>query len=303
MPGIDLGTLAPQLLDEMLQDHETEIAPLLTYEQFCDVRPVTKRQGSLYLWETPMGLPSNGHRSSKVAPGAPTPKGEATLGTVDYKAFDYKWEIPIEEGAESEISTLTDVSNKLVKVSNMKVLRDFNDDIAELLRGNDADWTINTLAAGNAWDTSNGDPVKDVDTVVLKLRGMGSLVCVIGYDVALEITKNLKITGAAAGSGREYVDMEQVTSFFRARGVAHVIVDGSVQQNAEARQAREYTGIYDGVCAFFPKGTLIAPEFIKRYQKIRRDDDLDVIAYKAKMAQDIVRAREAHVWTLSGIKS
>lgn len=305
MAGFDLGTLSPQLLDEMLQDHMTSLEPLLAFEQWAKVKDVKTRSGTVKKWGTPMGLPSNGHRTSKVAPGAPTPRGNSALDDISYKCDDFKWGEDIEEGEEQELETLEDVSNNLVGASAKKILRDFNADIASMLLGNGTsgnDQDLTEKAVSNAWDTGSGTPIDDLDEVMLALRG-AELDILMGYDIAQILSKNSQITGDAAGSGKEYIRFQAMVSELISRGASRVIIDGSVQQNDERNFARSYAGIYDGVFTVSIRGNIRVMRFKQLMQKILVDDDCDVTTYKAMMSACTRREYKEHTYYFTGIKT
>ena len=303
MAGFNIGTLSPQLLDEMLQDHMVELGALMSFEQWADVSDVTTRAGKIKKWGTPLGVPSNRHRTSKVAPGAPTPKGNTSLDDIDFACEDYKFGEDLDRGAEKELQTLDDVSNKLVLSSTKQVLRDFNADIADMLLGNGTsgnDQDLTEKAVSNAWDTASGTPIDDIDDIVKALRG-AMLEVFMGFDVAQALSKNSQITGDAAGSGNEYIRFQALVSELISRGISRVIIDGSVQQNTEPDYARSYAGIYDGVFTLGVRGNIRVPRFIPLEQSMYEDKDRDVKCYKAMMAACVRRNYAEHTYYFSGI--
>jgi hypothetical protein len=304
--GVDIGSLTPQVFEEFLEDHATELAPLLSFEQWADVRNVTSRKGKIPRWLTPMDLPSDQHRTSKVAPGASTPRRNADFGYIDYECFDFKDGLDIEESLEAELETYTDVSNKLTRNTVLKVLADFvRGEIADMLLGNGTSGEERDLtekSVSNAWDTANGTPLDDIDDVVKDLRG-GDLQAIVGYDVALTLSKDPDITGSAAGSGREFVDFSGVRSFLQARGISQVIIDGTIEQTTEPHFTRSYGGVYDGVFYVGTRGNIVIPRLKALEQMVWTDMDRDVEVYKAKHSHGAVRSYAEHGYYFSGILS
>lgn len=305
MAGFDLGTLSPQLLDEMLQDHMTSLEPLLAFEQWTKVKDVSTRAGTMKKWGTPIAIPSAGHRTSKVAPGSPTPRGNTSLDGISYKCDEYKWGEDIEEGEEKELQTLDDVSEDLVGASAKKILRDFNADIADMLLGNGTsanDQDLTEKAVSNAWDTASGTPIDDIDEGLLALRG-AEIDIFMGYDIAQILSKNSQITGDAAGSGKEYIRFQAMVSELISRGASRVIIDGSVQQDSERNFARSYAGVYDGVFTLGIRNNIRVMRFKQLMQKILIDDDRDVKTYKAIMSACSRREYKEHTYYYTGTKT
>lgn len=292
----NVGSISRQQLMEILDDHRTDIAALEGFKQFTQVRNVQAMNGKLYLWDTPVGLPSSGGQTSKVAPGQPTPIGDLGLGTVDYSCHEFAFANAMPKTAGKELASMSggDLS-ELVRNSSLKVLRDFNADIATLLKGNDSGYAITEQTISNKWDTSSATPIEDVDAIVKALRGGGELTAVLGWDVASALSKAAKITGADAGSGREYVSFEGVAMFLRERGIKNVWIDGSAQQNGEPNFARSYNGVYDGVFAVFPRNAVITAMFSDLNNDVYEDKSRRSTYHQADIVADIVRSRATSV--------
>jgi hypothetical protein len=301
MAGFNLGSLQQGLLDEIMADVKSELSALRTFEQFCDVRPVDKRKSSIYLWNTPLEIASDGNRTSKVAPGANTPEGNSALDTREYKCDDFKYQQALEEGAEKEIQSVDDVRNKLALNASQKVLLDFNKEIKNILDGTDTTQSFTEKAVSNPWDGASGTPIDDIDDVLKALRGVGQVDCVMGYDVMQALSRNDQITGAGAGSGNEFVLFNQVVQYLMSRGVARIFVDGSTVQNGEINYARSYAGVYDGVFSLFQRGNLMVPDFQQLRADVYEDRNKDVTYFKAKHSKDVIRGYEAHGYYFSSI--
>lgn len=305
--AVDYGNLSPELLDEFLQDHTTELAPLLSFQQWGDERPVTAREGKVYRYISPLELPTDGHRSSGVAPGSATPRRNVTFGTIDYNCeLDYKIRRDIDENLRDQIETYDDISNKLIKASTMDVVADFvRDNIVPILNGSglagdDRDFTQQSLA-GNAWDDGTpGNPTTDIDAVVKALRG-GDLICVLGFDVAQALSRNPFVTGSDAGSGEEQVAFPEVIRYLQQRGIREVYIDATVEQATEGHYARSYGGLYDGIFAVFTRGNIIVPRLQDLVQRVWYDDDRDCWAYKAKHVRDARRAYAEHGYYIDAL--
>lgn len=292
----NVGSISRQQLMEILDDHRTDLAALEGFKQFSHVRPVKAMKGSLYLWDTPVGVPSSGGQTSKVSPGQPTPQGNLGLGTVDYTCHEFALDNPLPKSAQKEIAAISGADlSELVRNASLKVLRDFNADIATLLKGDDADYAITERTINDKWDTSSATPIEDVDAIVKALRGGGELTAVVGWDVASALSKAAKITGSSAGSGREYVNFEGVAMFLRERGIKNVWIDGSAQQNGEPNFARSYNGVYDGVFAVFPRNALITALFTDLDNDVFEDKKTRSVFHHAEFVAGAARSRATSV--------
>ena len=292
---LNIGKLPEGLIREMMTDVRSNLANLLQFEQFCDVRSVDVRQGALYLPITPLEIATDGHRTSETAPGAPTPRANTEISMFSYKCQDYKWMVPLEEGAEKELSAF-DISTKFLEQASSQTLWDFNKKIAS---------TLNTLTLGStgsgAWDTNGGKPLTDIQPAIKNLRGLPNLCAVMGFDVAQALSLNPQITGSGAGSGTEVKSFSAVIDMLTSQGITEVYIDGSTAQTADARKARAYKGAYDGVFAVFAKGNLFSARFQDLRVDVVEDKDRDERGFKAKHSHSIGRAYQAHGYYWTGI--
>lgn len=304
---VNVGSLSSDLLDQFLEDHQTEVAPLLAFEQWCDVRDnIRAMSGDIYLWNTPLGVPSDGHRESKMGLGEEAPESNDDFGTISYKCEKYGRQRTIPDELLSELETYEDVSNKLVRANVLEALFGFNNaELADMLLGNGAsgdDRDLTEKAASNPWDTPSGTPLNDIDDVVKELRG-SNLQAIVGWDIAQILSKDPDITGSDAGSGEEYTTFGGVVNFLRARGINQVVIDGSVAQDGQRNFTRSYKGTYDGVFYVGVAGNIIVPRFQPITQKAWSDDNTDSQKYKASMLGCGRRAYAEHGYYFTGITS
>lgn len=304
---VNVGSLSSELLDRFLEDHQTEIEPLMAFEQWADVRDgIQAMSGDVYLWETPLGVPADGHRESKMGLGEPAPESNDDFGTISYKCEKYGRQRTIPNELLTELQSYEDVSNKLVRANVLEALFGFNKvELADMLLNNGTaanDRDLTEKAVSNPWDTASGTPLADIDDVVEQLRG-GNLQAIVGWDVAQILSKDPDITGSDAGSGEEYTTFGGVVSFLRARGISQVIIDGSVAQDGQRNFTRSYKGTYDGVFYIGIQNNIIVPRFQRIIQKAWESEDTDSQKYKATMLACGRRAYKEHGYCFTGIKS
>jgi len=302
----DIGSLSTELLDEMLEDHKTTLAPLRQYERWADIQDNAKLDSKVYKHVEPLELPDDGHRSSKVALGTAARRSQVSYGTVPYKiTHEYKHEISMLDVAREQIETIDDVSNKMVLKSNLQVLADFNRDLAGMLKGNGSagqytDFTERSLT-GNTWDAGTpGNPTPDIDAIVKALRG-GNIVCSCGFDVAQVLSRNPYVVGSDAGSGREQAGFDVVRQYLLERGISEVFFDATVEQASEGHYGRSYGGIYDGVFAIFTRGNPLVARVKALTQYTYHDNSTHEDVYEARLIQTHKRAWAEHGYYIDAL--
>ena len=302
--GFDIGSLDRVLLDEMFEQLRIDLAPAMAWTQISDVKPVKNRKGEMRLWVEPLGVGQGGQRSSKVAPGSATPKGNTSLTTKGYDVQQYRWGLPIEEGAREEIETFADVSAQFGLSTSLKVLRDFAIDVRAVITGNDADNPITQQSlTGNAWNAGTpGDPLVDIDAIVKKLTGaQGQLCCLMGLDVALALSRNPFFTGSAAGSGREFVDFDMVRTVLRSRGITgNIVVDMFAQKAGEANQAGSLSGVFDGVFYIGVQQNLKTCVFKELRGDMYEEPDTMMEVFRAMHEADLIAGYPDQSYYISG---
>lgn len=302
--GFDIGSLDRVLIDEMYSDIRVNLDQAAAWTKISEVKPALYRKGETRLWTTPLEVAQGGARTSKVAHGAATPKGNTSLSTRPYTIEEYRYGLPIEEGAENEINTFDDVAQKFALSTALKVYRDFALDVRELITGQDTGNTITQRSlTGNAWNAGTpGDPLVDIDFILRQLRGAQDQVCcLMGYDVALALSRNPFFTGAQAGSGRTFVDFDMVRSVLRSRGVlGEIVIDEFVQNNTESNYARNFNGVFDGVFYLGVRNNLKTMVFQELTGDIYEDKDTRTKTWRSYHESDIVRGYANQSYYISG---
>lgn len=293
--GLNTGKLPQGLIDEMMQDVKSDLANLTQFEQFCFVRDVDKRSGSLTIPVTPLEIAEDGHRTVKTAPNGETPRLNSEVSEFAYKSQDYKVGVDLEEGAEKELNFI-DIQTQCFKRASSTILYSYNKDIAATLDT----LTLGSLTAG-AWNLSTSKPVLDWQPAIKNLKGVDELVCIMGFDVAQALSTNPMISGETAGGGTSVRSMQFVIDMIKSQGISEVYIDGSTAQSADGRQARSYKGAYDGKFAIVAKGNLFAARFIPLRVEAVEDKNRDSILYKAKHSHSIGRGFSAHGYYWTGI--
>jgi hypothetical protein len=302
--GFDIGSLDPVLLDEMFSDIRTDLDKAVPWTKISEVKPAKYRAGETRLWATPLEVAQGGQRTSKVAHGSATPKGNTSLSTRPYKVEEYRWGLPIEEGAEEEINSFEDVASKFAMSCSLKVYRDFAVDVRALITGQDADNTITQRSlTGNAWNAGTpGDPLVDIDFILQALRGAQDQVCcLMGYDVALALSRNPFFTGSAAGSGREFVDFDMIRAVLSSRGVkGEIVIDEFIQNNTESNYTRNMAGVFDGVFYIGVRNNLKTMQFKALQGDIYDDKDTRIKVFRAFHESDMIRGYANQGYYISG---
>lgn len=303
--GFDIGSLSPALIREILEDKKTALADLMLFQSFCDVRDVAEQDGSVYIWDEPVGMHINGQRTSEVSPDADTPQGNASTGTRSYSCPDYRYAQKLNRMAEKSLSTLDDAVEKLVMKSAKKVLGDYNLKIADVLKTNGASGTsddVTEKAVSNPWtNTSTGTPTVDIDDVILTL-GPG-LDCIMSANIATILSRHPDVTGSAAGSGNASVGYEAVRQYLRDRGIGEIFILGAQMQNAEGNYARNYAFLYQDVFALSVPGNLVAPRFLALEETVEEDRLNKRKFFVAEHSHDIITGYAAHTYGFTGLTS
>lgn len=299
--AVDLKGMPAGLINELLEDVRAELPEFLAFEKFAKVKKVDKYTGSFYRWDTPVGVASKQQRKAKVARDAPTPLGNLEMGDKAYKCGTYKWGNPIPESALDELETVENVRDDLMMNAAQQALTEYNEEIARVLKGQDSVETLTQKTCTDWTNATTGTPIFDIDDVVKRLRGGGKLIAVMGYDVALALSVHPQVTGAKAGSGREYGDFQLVRETLAARRISEVYIDGTAIQSGEPNAERNYAGVYDGVMYIGTASNLIAPQFRPLSFKVWEDPDKDVFVYKQWHEHAFVRSYAENGYYLSGI--
>lgn len=301
--GFDPGSLASVQLDELLEDHSADLNAYLA-RRVCRRRPVTNKEGSVYRFETPIGMSADVQRSVKHAAGTPSPKGNVEMGTRGYKIDSYSWKEGIDHLAEQELAKIENALEDLSGVTSHMVLGALDRELANILLGNGTSGTFDDLtekAATNPWDSSGATPTitDDIDDVVQLLRpGSRGLMAICGYDIALHMSKNDEVVN---DSDKDHTDFQGVRSFLRSRGITQIHIDMGVEQNGEREATRAYTGIFDGVFYIGTADNLILPQMNDLTLDAFYDDDSRTNYFRAAGDWDIVTGYAAHGYYYSGL--
>lgn len=295
----NLGTLNKDLLKEMVKDVEVELSALLQFREFGDVRFVTAAEGLVPLFTTPI-LISDSTQGAGIALDAPTPSTNFTAGSVEYKLLKYGQQIAISEAAEIDLGSLTDIRDKLVKSTMIDAYSRFNRHVASRI-SNTTTYVTAKAASVDEWDQPNGVPITDIDAVLKQLRG-GQVDAIMGYDVALALSKNPQVTGQPAGSGHTFVDFDQVRMILQSRGVTNVYIDGSKETGSQRNYTREYAGIYDGLFILNVRGNIVCTEQTGSLRtKMWNDEERDVNMFKSVFNADCITGYKANTVSFTGI--
>ena len=287
--SFDISSLSPALIREILADRKVDLAQLLVFEQFADVRNVVEQEGSLYIWDSPIGIPTDEAMTSEVDPDADTPQGPASLGTRGYACPDYRFAMRINRMAEQSLSTLGDAIDKLVMRSAVKVLGDYNRQIANVLTAGGAALTNDDVTAkvvANAWNGASGTPLDDIDSVI-DVLGTG-LDVVMGANVATVLSRDPQITGSAAGSGREFVGYAALRQALMDRGCGRVFIIGAHEHVGELDAVRSYGHLYKDVFAMSVPGNLVVPRFLPLEETLEHDQLNKRKFFVAEHSHDII---------------
>ena len=84
MPGIDPGTISRANLGLLLEDLRVDLDAYFAFESYGALHNLLAEKGTVDVWDTPAGVPSNGHRSNSVAIGQPLPKGNLAFTQKNY---------------------------------------------------------------------------------------------------------------------------------------------------------------------------------------------------------------------------
>ena len=295
----DIGSLASVQLNELLEDHKADLQGYLA-RRVTRLRKVVNREGSVYRFETPLGMSAKLQRKVKHAPGTPSPQGNSAMGTRGYRIDSYSWKEGIDHLAEKELGQIEEALQDLSGVCSHMVLGALDRELATILGGGGSADTFDDLTekvVNTAWD-NGGNPTNDVDDVVKKLRpGSRGLMAVCGYDVALALSKNDQVINNA---DQEHTDFSGVRNFLRSRGITEIHIDMGVEQDGEREAARSYAGIFDGIFYIGTADNLIRPEVNDLDLDTFRTEDPRMNYFRASGDWDITTGYAAHGYYFSG---
>lgn len=300
--GFDLGSLTP-IVNGFLEDHKADLSSYLV-DQVCRPEPVDDPKGIIERWETPVEMASEEGTTSKHAPGTSTPKGNTKLGGVAYQVDSFSWAEPINHLAKKALQSRKSAFSRLTGRSAHQVKKDGDKLLASILKVNGTaalSQDITAKAAGTAWDNALGTPITNIDDVILALRGAQSgLICIAGWDVLLDLTKNPQMINHA---DKEFVGVDDVIKTIMSRGIGRVYVDYNPVNNNAANQARDYRGILDGCFYVGTRDNLVMPYMNPLAMDVYEDEDARIQYLRAAQDMTIVREYKEHGFGFTGIQT
>lgn len=301
--GFDMGTLTPVVLNRFLDDHKADLGTYMV-DRVCRPEPVDDPAGVFERWETPVEMASEEGTSSKHAAGTSTPKGNAALGTRSYLIDSYSIAYPINHLAKKSLEARKNQFKRLAGKGGHQVQKDKDKDLARILKGLGAadrgqDLTVKQVT--NAWDTANGTPITDIDDVILALRGADNgLICIAGWDVMLDLTRNPEVVNHA---DKEFVSIQDVIDTLMERGISEFFIDYNPSNANSANQPRQYRGILDGVFSIQTRGNLVKPYMNPLSMDAYEDKDTRIQNLRASEDCTITTEYAEHGYAFTSIQT
>jgi hypothetical protein len=266
--ALNLGTISRENLDLLLEDLRVPLSEYFQFENWSVPHTVLAKRGTVDVWATPAGIPEDGHRDPEVAEGDDLPKGNLSFDQRQFDTRRYGKNYPVDDGLLRRLESMTDIRDQLAQLAAKDALHGFLRRMRSIFNGTSAlpgkQFTSGTLGAGK-WNLSTSTPIQDTNLVMKNLGvnpngtsvvGGEGVIGVIGFDVAQALMVHPQFTGSAAGGGVEHVSFERVRNLFIELGCSQVYIDGTVSQNGERQNPRNYDRIFDGCVAFFHKANL-----------------------------------------------
>ena len=235
MAGFSIKSLGPSHMAELLEDkgHTTHFDSFVVDQligsdniEMCD-RP----SGTIDVAPIELTTGEDSVRSALVAPGVPTPIGNAKVGVMSYVINEYRKAYPLPQNIYGSSDAALRALERLMRTKpGLDVKTALEKEILAIFRaqGSVADGTGSTAQSltGKEWNNISApghNPLKDIlDAIELS----GATKLFLGKNVANALKFSPKVTGSAAGSGTENVSDAQLIEKLLGLGLSEVWIAG-----------------------------------------------------------------------------
>jgi hypothetical protein len=245
------------------------------------------------------GMASKDRRSSKVTPGAPTPKGNSTLESFEVECSPFMWAEGISKlRGRSLAQVFGAVMPWLRDLAGHQVKLDVEEELMLILRGdgNSADRTGSTsqdLATGTRyWDdyaATNHNPVKNILDMQ---RITGATEIFLGSDVAHALMQSPVMIGDVQ---KTWMPDSQLITNLMGMGFGRVIIGHQPSQDGPREFPLDLKYLHDGICAMWSPGALKKYSFEAYQYDAYEDQDrrtdfvraIETCTFKAPYAESV----------------
>lgn len=245
------------------------------------------------------------NRTTFVANGAPTPKGNLQTIDVTYICEEQRLGVPLTKRSHKNLDAyFSDVSGTALAQAMTRVMSDRDKRLANILRnGSSVAFTQGTNQAltGREWNnyaSATHDPVKDLRDM-MTLTGANKLA--LGQNVAYALSRSPVLTGSTAGSGDNFLTVASLIEVLQSLGFIEVVI-GNVRNHVGSQSLPLSLGdIWNGTAAMWSDGAIHAFEHEALHYDTFEDHDRKTTFYRANTSVCFRIPRAGEVGTFTAV--